>query len=216
MSGRALNAALGAALLAVWGLTWATRRDRALRSRSFMPEMARSLTHEAQGAGALWPEGVPPEPPEGRVARGHPPLPYGPGPADAERAGRELKNPYAAGPRLEAHRSRGAGVFASFCLPCHGPTGRGDGPVLKAGVPAPPSLLGDSARRMPDGRLFHVVTYGQKTMPAHAAQVSREDRWKAVLHVRDLQRAADAGAAAAKAAAKAPAAGTPPASKGGR
>jgi len=40
---------------------------------------------------------------------------------------------------------------------------------------------------MTDGQMFHVLTFGQKNMPAYASQVSAEDRWKAILHVRTMQ-----------------------------
>jgi hypothetical protein len=43
---------------------------------------------------------------------------------------------------------------------------------------------------MKDGQLFHVVTYGQGNMPAHAAQLSQDDRWQVILHLRSLQQAA--------------------------
>jgi hypothetical protein len=35
-----------------------------------------------------------------------------------------------------------------------------------------------------------VITYGLRNMPSHAAQLTREDRWKVILHVRSLQKAA--------------------------
>lgn len=193
MTSRGINLVLTLVLVLVWGLTLATRQDRSRRSRSFMPEMAFSLTHEAQGESRWWPGGAPPPPPEGTIPRGHPPLRYRATKEDAQRAGRELRSPFA---KDEAARTRGARVFANYCFPCHGPAGLGDGPVTKAGVPAPPSLLGDSARKMADGRVFHIITYGQGNMPGHGAQIPREDRWKATLHIRELQRAAGVEAAA--------------------
>jgi mono/diheme cytochrome c family protein len=41
---------------------------------------------------------------------------------------------------------------------------------------------------MKDGQMFHVLTYGQGNMPSFAAQLSREDRWNVILHVRMLQK----------------------------
>ena len=32
--------------------------------------------------------------------------------------------------------------------------------------------------------MFQILTNGQNSMPSYAAQISREDRWKAILHVR--------------------------------
>jgi putative heme-binding domain-containing protein len=86
-------------------------------------------------------------------------------------------------------------------LPCHGAVGNGDGPVAMHGFPPPPSFASESSLKMSDGRMFHVVTFGQsylpeKNMPGYAAQISAEDRWKAILHVRALQETAVRKAAA--------------------
>jgi len=180
-----LNMVLALALAVVWTATFALRQDVTRRNRVFMPDMAYSLTHEAQRESPHFPDGVERLPPQGSVARGLPPLPYGATVADAERAGRRLHNPLA---ESSSTLKRGAAVFATYCVVCHGASGLGDGPVAKSGFPAPPSLLGDASRRLSDGRIFHIITYGQKIMPGYAAQISREDRWKAVLHVRRLQR----------------------------
>ena len=58
------------------------------------------------------------------------------------------------------------------------------------GFPPPPSLSAEKTLKMRDGQMFHVLTFGQKNMPGYASQVSAEDRWKAILHVRSLQEAA--------------------------
>ena len=42
---------------------------------------------------------------------------------------------------------------------------------------------------MSDAEIFNVITFGSGTMPAYAAQMAREDRWKAILHLRTLQNA---------------------------
>jgi mono/diheme cytochrome c family protein len=62
--------------------------------------------------------------------------------------------------------------------------------VPQRGVPLPASLTAENAVQMKDGQLFHVITYGQKNMPAHAGQIARADRWKVILYVRELQRQA--------------------------
>lgn len=182
-SGR-LNVALAAGLAAVWAATFALRQETERRNRVFMPDMAYSLTHEAQHEDPRLPGGVESLPPPGSLARGLPPLPYGASAADAELAGRQLRNPIE---ESTATLKRGAAVFATYCVVCHGSGGLGDGPVTKAGFPAPPSLLGEASKRLPDGRIFHIITYGQKVMPGYSSQISREDRWRAVFHVRRLQ-----------------------------
>jgi mono/diheme cytochrome c family protein len=130
------------------------------------------------------------EPAPGTVARGHLPLHYRPTPEDAIRAGKELHSPFRATDTQA--RARGARVFADYCQVCHGLQGKGDGPVTKRGVPPPPSLVDGKSREMKDGQLFHILTYGQGNMPSYAAQLSREDRWQAILHVRSFQQAAPA------------------------
>jgi mono/diheme cytochrome c family protein len=82
---------------------------------------------------------------------------------------------------------RGAFVFRTFCVPCHGGSGRGDGPVALRGYPAPASLLAEKAIHMTDGQIFHVLTFGQKNMPSYASQLSEDDRWKVILYVRSMQ-----------------------------
>ncbi|MBI2301643.1 MAG: cytochrome c, partial [Armatimonadetes bacterium] len=49
-----------------------------------------------------------------------------------------------------------------------------------------------NAATMPDGRLVHIQTCGQKNMPAYAPQVRLADRWRVVLYLRELQRQATA------------------------
>jgi mono/diheme cytochrome c family protein len=126
-------------------------------------------------------------PPAGTVPRDLPPLDYGPSPEEARRAGEELENPVPATPEALA---RGEAVFHAACACCHGLAGLGDAPVTKRGFPPPPSFLRPESRALKDGEMFHAVTYGRKNMPAHAAQVEREDRWKAIRYVRSLQEAA--------------------------
>jgi mono/diheme cytochrome c family protein len=126
-------------------------------------------------------------PPEGSVARGFLPFEYPATPEGALLAGRELQNPFAADDPEAA--ARGAEVFSNFCAVCHGGAGHGDGPVTRKGVPPPPNLLLEHSVDMPDGQMFHVISLGQANMASYASQVPRNDRWRAILHVRRLQTA---------------------------
>jgi mono/diheme cytochrome c family protein len=130
-------------------------------------------------------EESPRRPPDGTVAVERTVFAYGPGPAEAARAGAELVNPLEPTP---PNLARGKQVFENVCFVCHGPRGEGDGPIIGR-FPNPPSLLSPRAKALPDGRIFHVITRGQGIMPPHAAQVLAEDRWKVILHVRALQGA---------------------------
>ncbi|NUQ72122.1 MAG: cytochrome c [Polyangiaceae bacterium] len=124
-------------------------------------------------------------PPEGTVAEGWDVFDYGPGPQEAERAGREVKSPFEPTPKdLE----RGKWVYTTFCQICHGAQGQGDGPIIGR-YPNPPNLMADRAKNLPDGHLFHIITHGQGIMPAYDVQVLPEDRWRVVMYVRSLQEA---------------------------
>jgi len=84
--------------------------------------------------------------------------------------------------------ARGEVVFRNYCQVCHGPAGKGDGTVAQRGFPTPPSLLAPKARGLTDGQIFHIITFGQNNMPSYASPVDVDDRWRAVLFVRSLQR----------------------------
>ncbi|HQQ79150.1 MAG TPA: cytochrome c [Thermoanaerobaculia bacterium] len=127
-------------------------------------------------------------PPAGTVPVERTPFAYGPGPAEARRAGVELVNPFTASPEALA---RGKQVYDTICTVCHGAKGEGDGPIIGR-FPNPPSLLAAHARTLPDGQIVHIVTRGQGIMPAHAAQVLLEDRWRVALYLRQLQGAPEA------------------------
>ncbi|MEW5983158.1 MAG: c-type cytochrome [Acidobacteriota bacterium] len=189
MSAGRLNTLLAAAFVASFALMWASRRDVHQPNVEFLPDMAHAPRYSAfapnpvlRGGSTLQP------PPPGTIARDVRPLRYAATPADAVRAGDELTSPFR--PEDEAARARGEEVYRTFCVPCHGAGGSGDGPAAKMGVPPPPSLLAEHARALKDGQLFHILTYGQANMASYAAQLSREDRWRVILYVRWLQASA--------------------------
>ena len=129
-------------------------------------------------------------PPAGTVSRkGLVPLPYGPGKAEAERAGLELQNPLQP---TQANFSRGKLVYDRSCAACHGQDGDNNSSVIVArGLLAPAILVAPIIRNMPDGRIFHVATFGgPEKMKGLGDLISREDRWKVVLYIRELQKAA--------------------------
>lgn len=175
----------GLALVAVHA---ALKPDFSRRNYVMFTEMAQSRAVESFASSAELPGGQALQPlVAGVVPRGQRPPEHGPGPEEAERAGVELVQPFS--PDDAAALQRGAQRFGIFCAVCHGPGGEGDGVVTQRGLPPPPSLLGARALALPDGALFHVVTWGQGKMAPFAAELSPEDRWQVVLHVRRLQEA---------------------------
>lgn len=160
-----------------------------------LPEMVRTVAYKAYSANPNFADGKTlQEPPPDTIPRGFRSVELQGSEAGAVRAGEELSNPY----NFEdlAAFTRGAFVFRTWCLPCHGATGRGDGPVAMHGFPAPPPFNSEKTLALKDGRMFHILTFGQKNMPSYASQVAEEDRWKAIIYVRSLQGSAQATQAA--------------------
>lgn len=182
-----LNAILAAFFLVSVAAHFLVQPVSSIPNFEFIPEMVRTSAYKAYAANPNFPNGRTLQlPPAGTAPRGMREVNYRPGEAEALRAGSELSNPFSA-EDIDA-AARGSEVFRIYCGPCHGASGRGDGPVAMRGFPAPPPLNSEKALAMKDGQIFHLISFGQKNMPGYAAQIPVEDRWKAALHVRTLQR----------------------------
>jgi len=93
-----------------------------------------------------------------------------------------------------AHLAEGKKLFTTFCSPCHGVTGQGDGLVVQHGYPAPPSYSkgqssrGGAMKDLTDGKIYHTITYGVNSMGSYASQITPDDRLKIVMYVHQLQK----------------------------
>ena len=165
-----LNGVLSILVLGVIALGWSLDPDPTQRNFEVLPGMVTPVAYESFSTNAVLSGGLTQQPPPvGTIPRRHLPLHYEATPEDAQRAGLELENPYDV-EDAEA-LARGEFVYYTYCNLCHGAGGEGDGPVASRGFPTPASLLAANARDMADGKVFHVVTYGQGNMPGHAAQI---------------------------------------------
>jgi len=134
----------------------------------------------------------------GTLARGEQRYDFAPTPDDAIRAGEELVNPFPlSSAEMEMSADRGAIIFQTRCTSCHGGGGAGNGPVASRGFPPPPSLLTGKSRDVKDGQLFHILTYGQNSMPSFADQLPPERRWDLINFIRRIQRTQPAGSSPA-------------------
>ncbi len=128
------------------------------------------------------------DPVPGTIARGTQLFSFEATPEGAVRAGEELSNPFDPGSEAAiASADRGATLFSVYCIACHGVDGTGNGPVAKRGFPPPPSLLIGKSREMKDGQLFHILTYGQNSMPQFAPQLPPASRWDLINYIRRIQ-----------------------------
>jgi len=190
---RVINSLLLLIFLATLALNWAVRPERDRPHFEILPEMVRSAAAESFSPSPVFADGKTLQmPAPGTVARGLLPLHYQATPEDGRRAGEDLTNPYSSVD--ENALQRGASVYVNFCLACHGASRAGDGPVARRGYPPPPA----QPPPIKDGEMFHITTYGRGNMPSHAAQLSRQDRWKVILYIRALQQKAVAQAAGGK------------------
>ena len=82
--------------------------------------------------------------------------------------------------------------FNTFCAPCHGPNGEGNGMVVQRGYRQPSSYHTDRLRQAPAGQIFDRITNGFGAMPPYRAQIEVDDRWRIVAYVRVLQAARNA------------------------
>jgi len=101
---------------------------------------------------------------------------------------------------------RGQERFNIYCMPCHGQSGYGDGPVQErskaiqeAGVAGresqltqPQNLHDPKILSRPDGNIFNTITNGARTMPPYDKQITILDRWAIIAYVRALQNSQNA------------------------
>jgi mono/diheme cytochrome c family protein len=90
-------------------------------------------------------------------------------------------------PITEQIVNRGKERYEIFCAMCHGPTGYGDGMIVRRGFRRPPSYHTDQLKQAPVGHFFDVISNGWGSMPAYKAQIPVADRWAIVAYVRALQ-----------------------------
>lgn len=102
-----------------------------------------------------------------------------------ELAGKSLKSPLE---ETEAIIEEGKKIYSNFCIQCHGKEGQGNGAVVtKGGHPAPGAYNGP-LKDLPEGKMFHTLTYGKGVMGSHASQLTKLERWKVVAYVKELQK----------------------------
>lgn len=102
-------------------------------------------------------------------------------PIDRTVAERVLNNPIAgAGPT-----DSGRGLYGSYCSPCHGIAGIGNGPVARFFVP-PGDLTSAAVQQHSDGWIYATITNGTARMPRQGTELSPQERWEIVNVVRSF------------------------------
>ena len=181
----AFSAALAGLVLA--GFTSCGKKDENSPGVEFMPDMYRSPSLEYYQVHTIDSDTINNAmlPVKGSVARGFLPYAYPNTPEGYDMAGANLRNPLAASNR-EQWEKDGEVLYGKFCVHCHGAAGGGDGKV-GAKLPGPPPAYNGTLKNLPEGKIFHSITYGKGTMGSHASQLTQEERWKLVYFVQKLQ-----------------------------
>ena len=92
-------------------------------------------------------------------------------------------------PRTEENVAEGERLYNIYCWHCHGKKGKNDGPIFKSKkIPGPAwSAYSDpSMQALPEGKMYHVVTFGKGLMGPHGAMLDPDERWKVIHYVKKL------------------------------
>jgi mono/diheme cytochrome c family protein len=99
-------------------------------------------------------------------------------------ASRKLQNPLNP---LRKDVAEGQKLYSAYCSACHGSQGHGDGPVRSVLRTAPADLTSRRVIVMKDGSIYGTIRNGTEIMPSYGDALSRMERWRIVLFVRELQ-----------------------------
>jgi mono/diheme cytochrome c family protein len=86
--------------------------------------------------------------------------------------------------------ARGKDLYDNTCMPCHGMSGHGDGPVahlLHAHGFDPKNLVTGVTKNLPDGYIYGYIRDGGIHMPSYGDAMNSDERWDVVMYVRQLQ-----------------------------
>ena len=153
--------------------------------RIYMPDMAYSRAYEAYAPNSLGQENINyvPYPVEGTIRRGDL-FPY---PLTNDSVGYNLsaqvKDPLP--PNTPEQMKEAERLYNINCGICHGAKMDAQGPLATGGkVPAVANLTLAQYVAMPEGTMFHSITYGKGNMGSYASQLSREQRWMVIQYVK--------------------------------
>jgi mono/diheme cytochrome c family protein len=156
--------------------------------KTYMPDMAYSRAYEAYAPNNLAKENINyiQYPVEGTIRRGDL-FPYTlPNDSNGYKMSAQVKDPL---PPLDTVQMKEAErLFNINCAICHGAKMDAQGPLATGGkVPAVANLTLAQYIKLPEGTMFHSVTYGKGNMGSYASQLTREQRWMVIQYVKHHQ-----------------------------
>jgi mono/diheme cytochrome c family protein len=108
-------------------------------------------------------------------------------PMSLEQATIKMHDPLEATPE---NLAKGKDQFTTYCAPCHGESGQGNGPVAHLLAKPPKNLISGTSKDLPDGYIYGAIRDGVLSMPSYAEEMPAEQRWQVVMYIRSMQSAA--------------------------
>jgi mono/diheme cytochrome c family protein len=96
-----------------------------------------------------------------------------------------LKNPQAGNPSAVKD---GKTLYISYCAPCHGEKGKGDGVAGGALSPKPANHTAPVVQNQTDGAIFWKLSEGRNAMAAYKNSLTETQRWNLVCFIRSLKK----------------------------
>ncbi|MGP8215989.1 MAG: c-type cytochrome [Bacteroidia bacterium] len=82
----------------------------------------------------------------------------------------------------------GKKIYATYCVPCHGEKGRGDGVAASALNPRPADHTSERVQRQTDGAIYWKLTTGRSPMASYANTLTVTQRWQVIDYIRTLAK----------------------------
>jgi mono/diheme cytochrome c family protein len=108
-------------------------------------------------------------------------------PMNLEQATIKMHNPLEPTPE---NLAKGKDQFTTYCAPCHGESGQGNGPVAHLLAKPPKNLISGTSKDLPDGYIYGAIRDGVLSMPSYAEEMPADQRWQVVMYLRSMQSAA--------------------------
>lgn len=99
----------------------------------------------------------------------------------------DMKNPEASD---AASIKNGKALYHTYCAPCHGDKGKGDGPASASLNPKPADHTSAMVQAESDGSLYYKISEGHMhtAMPPFKAVLHPDQRWAIVNYMRTLAK----------------------------
>jgi mono/diheme cytochrome c family protein len=79
-------------------------------------------------------------------------------------------------------------IYTTYCGPCHGSKGKGDGVAAAGLAKKPADHSSDLVQQQTDGALFWMISTGRSPMPTYKAALTENQRWELVNYIRTLAK----------------------------